>query len=355
MTDPSSFLLDLLEAYSPSGAEAPGVEAFGRVARSLGYAVRSDAVGNGFASKGSGRPQTVYLGHIDTVEGRVPVRREGSRIWGRGACDAKGPLLAALLAGEEPPLHGEFVVVAAVGEETDSRGVRALLPALAPDHVIAGEPGGWEGLSLGYKGDLRLRLTFHGSRTHLSSPLPSTTERAVDWLGRAAAPPSPGRGAFERRTSRVVSVCTTELDGSEAVEAVIDFRLPPGESTRSVLEGLPPVGASDTVDVMVAIEPYLTDRQDPVVRALTAGIRAVGGQPTYFRKAGTSDLNLAAPAWGTGGAAYGPGDSHLDHTDQESLDVEELARAVRVLRYAVTELAKATGPATPRRVDGGGG
>src|SRR5437867_6458379 len=96
--DESALLVELLNAYSPSGHEEPGVEAFTRIGRSLGFATGVDGVGNGFARIGSGRPQIFFLGHIDTVEGEIPVKVEGGVVHGRGACDAKGPLLAALLA-----------------------------------------------------------------------------------------------------------------------------------------------------------------------------------------------------------------------------------------------------------------
>lgn len=348
MTDPGDLLLRLLEAYSPSGDERRGTEAFSRVAQALGFEPRTDRVGNGIASRGRGRPVTVYLGHIDTVEGELPVRREGSRVYGRGACDAKGPLLAALLAGADFSSRGEILVVGAVGEETDSRGVRALLPSLAPDYVIGGEPSGWEGLALGYKGDLRVRATFRGSRKHLSSPEPSTVERALAWIERARPAPTGAAGRFHARTSKLERITTREHGGEEQVEAVLDLRLPPGESARSVRDHLPEMHPGDSLETLVEIDPYLAPRSDPVVRALTLGIRRVGGEPTLFKKTGTSDLNLAAPTWGTGGAAYGPGDSHLDHTDEESLDLDELDRAVRVLRHAFDALSSEGPRPTPR-------
>lgn len=349
MKDPAASLIELLSAYSPSGEEAEGVRAFGHIAESLGYTFRVDATGNGIATQGRGRPQTVYLGHIDTVEGRVAVRREGDRIFGRGACDAKGPLLAALLAGEEGPPAGELIVVAAVGEETDSRGARALLPSLRPDFVIAGEPSGWDGLALGYKGNLRLRIRFRGARQHLSSPTPTTTERALAWLEASRPPVAPKEGAFGVLTGKVASLCTAGEGGTEEVEAVLDLRLPPGTSTEAVRAALPPLTDEDSMETLAQVEPYLAERTDPVVRALSAGIRSEGGRPTYFRKGGTSDLNLVAPVWRTGGAAYGPGDSHLDHTDHESLTVEELLRAGRVLRTAFDRLAEGGGAPTLRR------
>jgi len=177
----------LVRQYSPSGREAPAVREFVRAARELGYSSHTDAAGNGIARRGRGRPRLVFLGHIDTVEGRLPVRRRAGRLHGRGTVDAKGPLTAALFAGHEWTGPGEYLVVAAVGEETDSRGARYLVPRLRPDAVIAGEPSGWNGVTIGYKGELQVELTFRGKRTHFSSPWPTTTDRVVDWVGAVRA------------------------------------------------------------------------------------------------------------------------------------------------------------------------
>ncbi len=354
MDDPE-VLVELLEAYSPSGHEAPAVARFRALAQRLGYSVSSDVAGNGIARRGSGRPQILFLGHIDTVEGALPVRREGTRIYGRGACDAKGPLAAALLAGRNAPTRGEVVVVAAVGEETDSRGARALLEAFRPEYVIAGEPSGWDGLAVGYKGDLRLKATFLGDRAHLSTPTASTADRAVEWIQglRQEVARRTGSTPFRSLTFKVVSIATTMDGGAERVEAVVDLRIPPGTGAAALLAQLPRDGGPETIEPLVELDPYEGDRLDPVVAALSQGIRVAGGRPTLWRKTGTSDLNLVAPAWRVRGAAYGPGDSRLDHTDGEFLEVGDLDRAVRVLAHAFETLAAGETMPTPRRSDEG--
>ncbi len=353
--DESADLVELLEAYSPSGVEGPGTAAFEKIAHRLGYSVEIDEVGNGIASLGSGRPQILFLGHVDTVPGELQVRRDEHRVYGRGACDAKGPLVAALHAGAASGAQGEFVVVAAVGEETDSRGTRYLFDRRRPDAVIAGEPNGWDGIGTGYKGDLRLRATFDGARRHLSSPEANTTERALDWtaeiralLSGASAP----TGRFETLTGRIASFRSSESGDRESVEVVVDLRLPPGISTRAVRERLPSPTPPCHIDTIAEIEPFVSGRNDPVVRALVEAIRAEGSTPTLWRKGGTSDLNLVAPVWKVGGAVYGPGDAHLDHTDRESLEIDELRRAIAVLRRAVTTLRSG---ATLRVPESGGG
>ncbi len=352
MVGEAALLTELLEAYSPSGDEAAGVRAFLRIAANLGFGVETDAIGNGIARWGHGRPQVVYLGHIDTVPGRIPVRREGTRIWGRGACDAKGPLLSALLAHPPVRSRGELVVVASVGEESDSRGARHLVPSMAPDAVIAGEPTGWDGVAIGYKGDLRLRAIVHGVRRHLSSPDPTTTERAMAWAGTVRALAETAADRFRSLTVKIDTIRSSHDGGKESVEVVVDLRIPPGRTVASVVGSLPPLADGDTLETIASIEPFESGRSDPVVRALVDGIRAHGGRPTLWRKGGTSDLNLVAPAWGIGGAAYGPGDAHLDHTDEEMLDLEDLATSAGVLRAAFGRLLEGL---TPRGSAPGGG
>jgi len=346
--DEGSTLLRLLRTYSPSGAEGLAVREFVRVARELGYTARLDAIGNGVARRGRGRPRIVFLGHIDTVPGRRPVRQTAGRIHGRGAVDAKGPLAAALIAGSRFEGPGTLEVIGAVGEETDSRGARHLARRKGVEAVIAGEPSRWDGITVGYKGDLRVSAHFRGRRTHYSSPRPTVAETAVRWGASVMAGTSiaPGASPFRSLSAKVVGVQTGGED-AEWATVTLDFRVPPGTTTSEVLHTLPREPGRPALQTLVRVEPIEVDRTSPVVRALEAGIRAEGGRPTLWRKSGTSDLNLVAPAWGVSGAAYGPGNPHLDHTAGEWVSERELGRSVRVLETAFRILAAEL--AIPRR------
>ncbi len=329
------------------------MQEFVRLARELGYAARTDAVGNGVARRGRGRPRLVFLGHIDTVEGRLPVRRKAGRLYGRGTVDAKGPLAAALLAGRELAGPGEYLVVAAVGEETDSRGARHLLRRLRPEAVIAGEPSGWDGVTIGYKGEVQVELTFRGRRTHFSSPTPTTTDRVIGWVGavRAFVTDRANDSPFRSLTAKVVGVQSRRRGDEETARVTVDFRLPPTISTRELLRAIPRASGAARPVVKIRVEPIEVDRSNPVVASLVEGVRAAGGRPTLWRKGGTSDLNLVVPAWRVPGAAYGPGDARLDHTDRESVSLSEFARSITVLRVALERL-QALRP-TLRRSAGG--
>src|SRR5438876_11640787 len=173
--DDVEVLRALVEEYSPSGDEHLAVRSFTAVAPELGFVVRTDEVGNAIAGIGRGSPRMVFLGHIDTVEGALPVRLEGGRLHGRGTCDAKGPLASALVAASRHSSAGEILVVGAVGEERDSRGTRHLVQHLArPDFLIVGGPRGWDAVTVGHKGNRSLAVRMQGERAPPAAPAPTT-------------------------------------------------------------------------------------------------------------------------------------------------------------------------------------
>src|SRR5207253_9896864 len=144
----------LVEEYIPSGNEQQAVRRVSDLATELGFDVRTDEVGNAIARIGRGSPRIVFLGHIDTVDGVLPLRLERDRLHGRWTCDAKGALASALVVASRHSSAGEILIIGAVGEERDSRGTRHLIQHLArPDFLIVGEPSGWDAVTIGYKGN----------------------------------------------------------------------------------------------------------------------------------------------------------------------------------------------------------
>src|SRR5450755_1546779 len=58
---------------------------------------------------GHSRPAIVFSTHMDTVPPFVPSSEDDRRIYGRGACDAKGIIAAQILAAEKLRASGTFV------------------------------------------------------------------------------------------------------------------------------------------------------------------------------------------------------------------------------------------------------
>jgi LysW-gamma-L-lysine carboxypeptidase len=77
--------------------------------------------------------------------------------------------------------------------------------------------------------------------------------------------------------------------------------------------------------------PYKSGKNNVLVRAFLRSIRGKEGKPTFKVKLGTSDMNTVGPVWDCPIVAYGPGDSSLDHTPQEHIEIEEFNRAIDVM------------------------
>ena len=87
-----------------------------------------DSVGNMVAVRGNGEPIILLCGHMDTVPGIVPVRLEGDYLYGRGASDAKAPLVSMLLAAADIPKQaGTIIFAAVVDEEGNATGIKNLV------------------------------------------------------------------------------------------------------------------------------------------------------------------------------------------------------------------------------------
>ena len=339
--DVAELLTAMLSVPSPSGEEdAMASLLVSRLLRA-GFDVDVDAAGNVVAAWGDG-PETVALvGHVDTVPGHIDVRRDGDLLHGRGAVDAKGPLATAIAAVSRQPRDGgrRFVIVGAVEEETSSRGARHLAESMpAPSSLVILEPSGWDAVTIGYKGSLRLRASVDQAHAHGAGREPSAPDRCVD-LVRAlqdrAAVLNGDAGVFDRVDVRVLRFESASDGLSDQASVDLGVRTPPGCDVDALIEATR--ASAPTADVIVlGREPGVrTDRGSPLARGFVRAIRAQSGMPRFKLKTGTSDLNVLVPAWGCQALAYGPGDSQLDHTPREHVSITELERAVSVLELAL--------------------
>ncbi len=332
-----ALLKDLVSIPSPSGRESAAACLLAARLPALGWeAVTLDEAGNVVASRGTGEKEFVLLGHIDTVPGGPAARLEGETLWGRGSVDAKGPLCAFAVAGGRAgvPPGWRLTLVAAVGEETDSRGARFRVPLHAPAACLVGEPSGTDGITLAYRGYLQVRLTASDSGSHRSSgtsPLSACVQAAADILRAVGERDDPRKAVIDRMGANVLAMSGTE-EGNRSARVELDIRLPLGADPAGLFRFFQATAKARGVEAesACAIPAYAADRGNPVIRALRVAIREHGGTPRLLAKGGTADFNLAA-AWNCPMAAWGPGDSRLDHTCDERLELTEYAASITVL------------------------
>lgn len=345
-------LTGLVSQYSPSGQERGAVEWLVSRMKSLGYSESFvDEAGNAVGVMGRGPRQVVLLGHIDTVPGEIPVRKEDGALHGRGSVDAKGPLAcftdAVARAGS---MDGwQFVVIGAVEEERDSDGARYVAAQYKPDFAIIGEPNHWNRIALGYKGSAWANVTVRREQAHSASGEQTAAEAAVEaWLKLKAHVDEfnvDRKKIFDQLLLTLRGMESGSNDFEQSAWLRIGVRLPvdvtPDDWYASLEEVLHERDDHLSVEpVGFAMPAWRCGKNTPLVRAFLSGIRSGGGEPRFVYKTGTADLNIVAPVWGCPAVVYGPGDSVLDHRPDEHIVLEEYASAVRVLEHVLKKMVQ---------------
>ena len=359
---PVQLLTSLLSIYSPSGKEKTISNFLVKEMKKLGFRVRKDTLGNVIGEIGKGEPTILFCGHMDTILGNLPVRVEHNKLYGTGAVDAKGPLAAMIIAAatlaREEALQAKVLLVGAVEEEATSRGIKHVIKeGLKADYAVFGEPSGVENITIGYKGSLHLKITCKTETGHSSSPwfYENALEKAFDlWQQiKTAYPP------VEKQESpfHAVTACLVKVVGGRGNSKVpsksemrVDIRVPPQFTANQVFRVFEVVikqwqDANPKVQLKVVImdqnEAFEVTKNSILVKAMSYAIRKVLNKPaTLLRKTGTGDMNILGRAINMPIVTYGPGDSHLDHTIDENIDIREYLQGIEVYKETILKLSE---------------
>jgi len=322
----------LVDIDSTTGREAEACRWLSAHLRELGYEVSEQPLDNGrvnlFATL-EPQPPVVLSTHIDCVPPFFPSRVEGGRLFGRGACDAKGAIAAQVTAALRLRDAGEKGVglLFVVGEERGSDGAAAAnrIPP-GSRFLIDGEPTD-NRLGTATRGAFRVKLKAKGKAAHSSQPQRGVS--AIDALVDAivalrglALPEDEDLG----RTFYVVGLIAGGVAPnvvSPSAEAELNFRtVGPGSEVIAAMAPLRP-----KVDIETVLEV-------PPVRMHTVP----GFETASF--AFTTDIPLLE-AWGRP-LLYGPGSILVAHTAEESVGIGELEEAASGYERLTRELLRAS-------------
>ena len=283
-----------------------------------GWDVRTQPVSAGrvnvWATRGTG--EVTLSTHLDTVPHFFPPRRDDGKLFGRGACDAKGIAAAMICSAQRLADEGEERVdlLFVVGEELRSDGARAAasLPATSR-WLVNGEPTESKLVSAS-KGSLRLVLRTRGQEAH-------------------SAYPALGRSAVEAMVALLADLQRLRLPSDPALgETTVNVGTIRGGSAANVFAGecevetmIRLVGDADEVKKVITTKVGDRAELEWGSHIPTQRFHLIDGFETTT-VAYTSDVPILA-AWGTP-LMFGPGSIHHAHTEEEHVSLQELASAV---------------------------
>jgi LysW-gamma-L-lysine carboxypeptidase len=262
-----------------------------------------------------------------------------------------GATFAVAAFSADPPADVRLVVIGASEEEAaTSRGARRAMSRYRPEACLIGEPSGWDRLTLGYGGRLILSWSWEGGLGDLPGPTLSPAEVTVGAWRRIDDHAS---GFNQRRPDEflwlrpsLVSIQTSRESAFGHVRMEVNLRHPPGLGPADVEQAI----RSEIPNGELSFsehEPAFQALNNTLTRALRSAIRAEGGQPRHVHKTGTSEMNVVGPLWHCPIAAYGPGDSRLDHTPEEHIDLDKFQRSVHVLGRMSSTVLEDRAPVDP--------
>ena len=260
-------------------------------------------------------PALTFSTHVDCVPPFFPSRIEGDRLYGRGACDAKGILAAQVAAAAHLRRDGHRVALLfVVGEERGSDGARAAnetAPNGGSRFLINGEPTD-NRLGLATRGILRVKLRASGRAAHSSFPElgESAIDKLIDALIELRSIPLPSDPVLGQThyTVGLIAGGVAPNVVSPSAEAEVMF--------RTVSDGAEVRRAVAPLEGRVAIEHIL---EVPPVHLRTVA----GFESAVFPY--TTDIPFL-PRWGAP-LLFGPGSIHVAHTADEFVSIAELSAA----------------------------
>lgn len=312
-------------------------------------------------------PVLAFNGHMDvnTPSGQEwsfdpfsPFIKDG-KVWGRGACDAKGSLVAMVhalraLANASRGLRGRLILTAVMGEEAGGIGSRHLVEqGFSAEAAVVGEPTDLEVLCA-HKGTLMRRLTFHGRAAH--SGRPELGRNAISHAAafileydrlcaRLAQRPHPLVGP----PSAAVTVCNGGSRPNtipDRVQLVVDRRLVPGETHENARDELSEILTElrrriadlhvDEPEVLTATVPSETPVDERIVQIALWAQKQVLGRPSRPGgfSAGSDMSKLRSVGIPT--VILGPGSLAQAHAVDEFVAADQVIQAVSIYRQIAT-------------------
>lgn len=298
---------------------------------SLGWTVELQSVSekqNNVMAYLNESPRVWLSTHMDTVPPFIAATEDEAKIYGRGACDAKGIIAAQIRAAETLRKEGirDMGLLFTVDEERSSAGAKAANghPIAAKcEYMINGEPTDND-LAIASKGTYRVRLTTSGKAAHSAYPEEgdSAIERLLDVLGDIRNTRFPNDEFFGETTVNIGTI-----EGGLALNVI-----PPAAEAGLAIRLTTPYA-----QIKEALENVVRGRAEIEVLSYSEPVRMLeveGFKQKVVRF--TTDIPHLRK-WGTP-LLLGPGSILVAHTKDEFVLKKDLEKSVEQYRDLVKSL-----------------
>ncbi|ASY61102.1 M20 family metallopeptidase [Sinorhizobium sp. CCBAU 05631] len=299
----------------------------------------------------------LFVAHMDTVptdnwaSDPFSGEEKDGRVYGRGSCDTKGSLSAMLIAlsslGDRQP-NATVVVAASIDEEYRKIGARSIaLSGTSYDGAVVGEPTELE-LVVAHKGSVRWQIEVQGIPAHTSKP--HLGVNAITGMAKVILALNEHGQDLASRKQPLVSPPTLTvslIEGGLELTTVppscriwVDRRLVPGERPDQALQEVENILQALRERENISVRSLLPALEDPAPdSAESSKIAAVAAQ-ACAEVAGTG--NYIGVPYGTDASqlslagipciVLGPGSIDRAHTNNEYVELDQLAKSVEIYR-----------------------
>src|SRR5215212_5846885 len=302
--------------------------------------------------------ELALVGHTDTVpydpnwaEATNLTERDG-KLYGRGACDTKGFIAAALTAVEKVKPGKPLALVFTADEEVGLLGAKKLAQAkpLRVRYSIVGEPTSLRPIRAG-KGYSLAEVIVKGREAHSAYPALGASAvfraaRLITRLESIAAQLEQGQHAAFDPSYTTLNIGLIHGGSAKNVLAgecrfTLEWRPVPTQSSEHVLELLKAAIADEVkadpdfeceVDASRQDTGFETSPHSPLVQLLQKATGNEAGTVAF----GTEAAQMMA--LGAEAVVIGPGDIREAHRTGEFVPVDQLERCAEVLRQSIAQL-----------------
>ncbi|MBN1329429.1 MAG: YgeY family selenium metabolism-linked hydrolase [Candidatus Heimdallarchaeota archaeon] len=379
-----SLTRELVETHSKTGQEEQIIDLLYKKFTEIGFSeIIIDEMGNLIGKIGSGKNVLAIDGHVDTVEigslenwyfDPLKGKIEEGKIFGRGSCDQKGGLAAAIMTVKILreigfPESLTLYIVASIHEEIfEGMNWQHIINevGIIPDAVILTEPSNLQ-ISIGHRGRVDIKIEVEGVSSHGADP-----DLGVNAIYKMAKIISEIEELHKRLPTGKIfgknSIAVTDIkSNSVSLNAVadkciihVDRRLGDNETKETVLKEINNLPSIKKANAKVYISKFTSQsyknfkyeiegyypswimkETDPLVQ-----IAKIAFENQYNKKAQLRYWRFSTNGVATKGLndiptiGFGPGDERFAHTSNEHVPIEHLKKATEFYTAFCLEFSK---------------